>query len=150
VAERDGTRQVAHRLSIIRHVEEVSGNVAQTCRYYGISRPTFYKWLRRYEEIGAAGLADRSRRPHHSPNATPHRGRRQGHPPPPDLPLRPTQDRYVPQALSRRRRQPVRGVADSQAARHEPAAELAALQAPQTNAGSDTRRNKQATASRSM
>ena len=33
-------RQANHRLAIIRHVEEVSGNVAATCRYYGISRPT--------------------------------------------------------------------------------------------------------------
>ena len=24
----------------------------QTCRYYGISRQCFYKWLRRYEELG--------------------------------------------------------------------------------------------------
>jgi transposase-like protein len=48
----------------------VTGNVAQTCRYYGIGRQTFYVWLRRYEEKGAEGLRDMSRRPHHSPNAT--------------------------------------------------------------------------------
>lgn len=48
----------------------MAGNVAATCRYYGISRPTFYKWLRRYEELGVEGLRDRSSRPHTSPNAT--------------------------------------------------------------------------------
>ncbi len=35
-----------------------------------MSRKTGYKWLERYEEQGPAGLVDRSRRPHHSPNAT--------------------------------------------------------------------------------
>jgi transposase InsO family protein len=55
---------------MIRHAEEVSGNVALTCRYYGISWHTFYKWLQRYQEFGVAGLSDRSKRPHHSPQAT--------------------------------------------------------------------------------
>ena len=32
------TREVKRRLAIIRHVEEVTGNVALTCRYFGISR----------------------------------------------------------------------------------------------------------------
>jgi len=70
MTERDQQRLVNHRLAIIRHAEEVTGNVAQTCRYYGITRQTFYRWLRRYEEKGLEGLRDRSRRPHHSPNAT--------------------------------------------------------------------------------
>lgn len=71
MTERELARQAAHRLAVIRHVEEVSGNVAQTCRYYGITRTTFYRWLRRYQELGEAGLADRSRRPHHCPHETP-------------------------------------------------------------------------------
>jgi transposase len=63
-------REVRRRLAVLRHVEEVSGNVAMTCRYYGISRPTYYKWLRRYEAEGVDGLRDHSRRPRTSPNAT--------------------------------------------------------------------------------
>jgi hypothetical protein len=39
---------------VLRHVEEVSGNVAMTCRYYWISRLTYSGWLRRYETEGAA------------------------------------------------------------------------------------------------
>ena len=70
MTENEQKRLVKHRLAILRHVEEVTGNVSQTCRYYGISRPTFYKWLRRYEEKGLDGLRDRSRRPRYSPNAT--------------------------------------------------------------------------------
>ncbi len=41
-------RVVGHRLAVLRHAAEVTGNVAQTCRYFGISRATFSKWLRRY------------------------------------------------------------------------------------------------------
>ena len=33
--------------------------MACLCRQFGISRKTGYKWLRRYESDGAAGLADR-------------------------------------------------------------------------------------------
>jgi transposase-like protein len=49
----------------------VTGNVAQTCRYYGISRQASYSWLGRYEERDLDGLRDRSQRPHASPWATP-------------------------------------------------------------------------------
>lgn len=70
MTERELDRIAARRLAIIRHVEEVTGNVAATCRYYGISRQLFYLWLRRYEEHGVEGLKPRSRRPHTSPNAT--------------------------------------------------------------------------------
>src|SRR5215211_9385669 len=58
------------RLAILRHAEEITGNVALTCRYYGISRQCFYTWRRRYDAHGLDGLRDRSHRPHVSPNAT--------------------------------------------------------------------------------
>jgi transposase InsO family protein len=41
---------------------------AVLCREYGISTKTGYKWKQRFIEQGVSGLADRSRRPHHSPN----------------------------------------------------------------------------------
>jgi nitrogen regulatory protein PII/transposase len=63
-------REVRRRLATIHHAEEVTGNVAMTCRYYGISRQVYYRWLRRYQEQGIDALRDLSRRPHHSPNAT--------------------------------------------------------------------------------
>jgi transposase-like protein len=55
-------RLAKHRLAILRHAEEVSGSVAATCRYYGISRTRFYRWQQRYAEQGLAGLQDRSKR----------------------------------------------------------------------------------------
>lgn len=36
---------------------------AELCRRYGVSRPTGYKWIRRFESDGLAGLEERSRRP---------------------------------------------------------------------------------------
>lgn len=41
------------------------------CREFEISRPTGYLWLKRYEQSGVAGIAELSRRPHHSPERTP-------------------------------------------------------------------------------
>jgi transposase-like protein len=43
----------------------------ELCDRYGISRKTGYKWSDRYQAEGPAGLADRSRRPHSSPDQTP-------------------------------------------------------------------------------
>jgi transposase-like protein len=52
MTERELERRAQRRLAVLRHVEEVSGNVAATCRYYGISRQCYYGWLRRYEADG--------------------------------------------------------------------------------------------------
>lgn len=46
-------------------------SISALCARYGISRKTGYKWLQRYAEAGPASLADRSRRPAHSPTQTP-------------------------------------------------------------------------------
>jgi transposase len=63
-------RRANHKLAVLRHVEEVSGNIAASCRYYGVSRQAYYHWLKRYEAEGFEGLKDRSSAPHHSPTAT--------------------------------------------------------------------------------
>jgi transcriptional regulator of acetoin/glycerol metabolism len=55
VSEPQSDRQLRRRLAVLRHVEEVSGNVAMTYRYVGISRPTYYAWLRRYKADGIDG-----------------------------------------------------------------------------------------------
>jgi transposase InsO family protein len=70
MTERDLERRAQRRLAVLRHVEDVSFNVAAPCRYYGISRQCYYGWLRRYEADGLDGLKDRSSRPHNSPNVT--------------------------------------------------------------------------------
>lgn len=35
-------REIAHKLRVFKHAQG-SGNVALTCRYFGISRDTFYR-----------------------------------------------------------------------------------------------------------
>ena len=52
MTDREVERRANRRLAVLRHVEEVSGNVAATCRYYGISRQCYYGWLRRFEADG--------------------------------------------------------------------------------------------------
>jgi transposase InsO family protein len=71
VTDKELDKNAARRLAILRHAREVTGNVALTCRYYGISRQVFYRWLHRYEAEGLAGLRDRSKRPAHCPHETP-------------------------------------------------------------------------------
>jgi transposase-like protein len=56
MTERELARGAARRLAIIRHAQEVTGNVSGTSRYYGITRQIYYTWLRRYEEGGLDGI----------------------------------------------------------------------------------------------
>ena len=46
-------------------------SVADLCREYGISRPTAYRWINRYNESGPEGLLDLSSTPHSCSHATP-------------------------------------------------------------------------------
>lgn len=71
MSEQEILRLQKWRLGVLRHEEEVTHNVAKTCRYYGIGRTAYYEWLKRYQAEGEEGLRDKSRRPHNSPMATP-------------------------------------------------------------------------------
>lgn len=47
-------------------------NFSALCRDFGISRPTGYRWLKRYQDLGSLSrLGELSRRPRHIPNRTP-------------------------------------------------------------------------------
>ena len=50
----------------------LKGNLSHSelCSRFGISRPTGYKWLKRFNEQGQSGLNEISRRPSFSPNIT--------------------------------------------------------------------------------
>ena len=43
-------------------------NVSETARFYGTTRPTVRKWIRRYEKEGLNGLKDRKRTPKNIPH----------------------------------------------------------------------------------
>src|SRR5690348_481317 len=45
--------------------------VTEVADRYGVSRKSVHAWVRRYEEFGLAGLADRSHRPHSQPRQVP-------------------------------------------------------------------------------
>lgn len=55
MTDKELARGAARRLAIIHHAQEATGNVSMTCRYFGITRQAFYKWLR-YEEQCMEGL----------------------------------------------------------------------------------------------
>jgi putative transposase len=59
------------REAFIREYLEDMDTMTELCERHGISRQTGYTWVARYETEGIVGLQDRSRRPHHSPSATP-------------------------------------------------------------------------------
>ncbi len=59
------------RAEIVKRVLELHQPVAGVAAERGISERTVRKWLVRYRSEGAAGLRDRSCRPHRSPRATP-------------------------------------------------------------------------------
>lgn len=48
-------REITHKLRVFEHAEK-SKNVAFTCRYFGISRDTFYRWKKNYKNKGEQGL----------------------------------------------------------------------------------------------
>jgi transposase InsO family protein len=59
------------RLRLARQIVEDGWPVAAAADYFRVSYPTAAKWARRYIELGAEGMADRSSRPHSHPNKTP-------------------------------------------------------------------------------
>lgn len=59
------------RVEFVLRAQQREATISQLCREYGISRPTGYLWLQRYKEAGSVtALAERSRRPFHSPRRT--------------------------------------------------------------------------------
>ena len=63
------TCAVTERMRFMMAVEAGDEAFAALCRRFGVSRKTGYKWLERYGEAGVEGLKDRSRAPHHHPQA---------------------------------------------------------------------------------
>jgi transposase InsO family protein len=61
---------MSERLAFVTLASVEGANMRELCRQYGISAPTGYKWLRRYQAGGAAALGNQSRRPAHSPRRT--------------------------------------------------------------------------------
>jgi transposase InsO family protein len=61
---------VVRREELARRVVEGRLSLKEAEAEFKLSRQTAGKWVRRYRELGAAGLKDRSSRPHRSPRST--------------------------------------------------------------------------------
>ena len=57
------SRMAKQRLKWLDYYQAQGENAALTCRYYGISRQTFYRWKRRYNPRDLTTLEERSHRP---------------------------------------------------------------------------------------
>ena len=66
----DARDTMSLRSEFVLFASQDGANLRALCRHFNISPSTGYKWLRRWTEDGAAGLADRSRAPLHSPRRT--------------------------------------------------------------------------------
>jgi len=64
-------RAVTWRHRLLQCAGDGSRTVAKTCRHFGVSRKTFYKWKKRHAAGGEAALCDRPRTPVRSAQATP-------------------------------------------------------------------------------
>ena len=63
-------RDVQRKLRVLKHAEQI-GDVAKTCRYFGIGRASFYRWRTAYQRDGEPGLANRKTAPRNPANQTP-------------------------------------------------------------------------------
>ncbi|WP_246678808.1 IS481 family transposase [Mesorhizobium sp. B2-4-17] len=61
---------MAQKREFVMFALNEGANVRELCRRFGISPTTGYKWIERYQAEGLAGLTERSRRPHSSPQRT--------------------------------------------------------------------------------
>ena len=59
------------RIEFVLRASAKEVSMRELCEQFGVSRPTGYLWLHRYQEAGSVtGLAEKSRRPHMSPLKT--------------------------------------------------------------------------------
>ena len=59
------------RLEVLLEPEHTGESVAQVCARRGISRASFYRYQRRFQEDGVTGLEPRSHEPHASQPGSP-------------------------------------------------------------------------------
>ena len=66
------SKEATRRLKWFDYYHSHEGNARLTCRYFGISPQTFYRWKRRYDPKHLDSLEDRCHRPRHlrQPTAT--------------------------------------------------------------------------------
>jgi len=76
VSHRNSPLSELGRLRLARCVVEEGWPLRRAAERFQVAVTTAARWAARYRELGAAGMADRSSRPHRSPNQTPTRTER--------------------------------------------------------------------------
>lgn len=76
VSHRNAPLSETGRLRLARCVVEDGWPLRRAAERFQVAVTTAARWAGRYRELGAAGMADRSSRPHRSPNQTPTRTER--------------------------------------------------------------------------
>ena len=61
---------MSQRREFVQLAVAEDANVRGLCRRYGLSPQTGYRWICRFQDLGDAGLSNRSRKPHRSPART--------------------------------------------------------------------------------
>ena len=49
-------REIKRKLRVLIHAKEI-GNISKACRFFSLSRQSFYLWKRSYDKFGEQGLA---------------------------------------------------------------------------------------------
>jgi putative transposase len=62
--------QMALKIQLVNDWNQGYSSITDLSQKYGISRPTVYKWLKRYEQFGIEGLKEQSRAPKQCPYRT--------------------------------------------------------------------------------
>ena len=73
VSHRNAPLSETGRLRLARCVVEDGWPLRRAAERFQVAVTTAARWAARYRQLGPAGMADRSSRPHHSPNQTPTR-----------------------------------------------------------------------------
>jgi len=71
VSHRNAALTPVQRLRLARLIVDDGWPISAAADYYRVSWDTASKWSRRYVDLGAEGMTDRSSRPHRHPNRTP-------------------------------------------------------------------------------
>lgn len=70
VRSRRGSRLAHPQPKFLSSYQKEEMSLSDLCREFGVSRPTGYRWINRYKEVGPEGLLDLSRKPHGCSHAT--------------------------------------------------------------------------------
>lgn len=65
------TTKMEQKIEFINEWRSGRFTIAELSRHFEISRPTAYKWIKRYQEMGLKGLQELGRKPRNHPNKTP-------------------------------------------------------------------------------